>query len=201
MKRNRRAKILSTLGPASSSLEIIEKLFVEGADVFRLNFSHGSIEEHRSNLDKIRSLENKYNYATCVVADLQGPKLRIGSFKNKEEKLINGQKFKLDLINEPGDSNRVKFPHPEIYEILTPNSIVLLDDGKIKLQIIEQNKDCLITELLNDGIISENKGVNIPDTILPISSITNKDKGDLLKALDMGVDWIALSFVQTAEKY
>ena len=199
MKRNRKSKILSTLGPVSSSPEIIEKLFIEGTDVFRLNFSHGTIEEHRKNSDTIRSLEKKYDYSTCILADLQGPKLRIGSFKNKKEKLKLGQKFKLDLSNELGDANRVNFPHPEIYEVLTPNSKILINDGKIKMQIIEQNKEYLITELLNEGIISDSKGVNIPDTVLPISSLTNKDKGDVLKALDMGADWIALSFVQSAE--
>jgi pyruvate kinase len=199
MKRNRKAKILSTLGPSSSSLEIIEKLFLEGTDVFRLNFSHGSIEDHRKNLEKIRSLEKKYNYATCILADLQGPKLRIGIFKNKKEKLILGQKFKLDLINQPGDNTRVNFPHPEIYEIMTPNTNILIDDGKIKMQVIEQNKDSLILELLNNGTISNQKGVNIPDAVLPISSLTDKDKSDLSKALDMGVDWVALSFVQSAQ--
>ena len=132
MKRNRKAKILSTLGPASSSPEIIERLFIEGTDVFRLNFSHGSIEEHRKNLESIRNLEKKYQYSTCIIADLQGPKLRIGTFKNKKEKLKFGQTFRLDLSNELGDANRVNCPHPEIYEILTPNSIILIDDGKIK---------------------------------------------------------------------
>mgnify|MGYP001407880703 CR=1 FL=1 len=199
MKRKRKAKILSTLGPVSSSVEIIEKLFVEGTDVFRLNFSHGSIEEHRKNLEIIRNLEKKYDYSTCVIADLQGPKLRIGAFKNKKEVLKRGQKFILDLSNELGDANRVNFPHKEIYEILTPNLIILIDDGKIKLQIVEQHKDYLITELLNDGIISDSKGVNVPDTILPISPLTSKDKGDLAKALDMGIDWVALSFVQSAQ--
>ena len=199
MKRNRKAKILSTLGPASSSPEIIERLFIEGTDVFRLNFSHGSIEEHRKNLESIRNLEKKYQYSTCIIADLQGPKLRIGSFKNKKEKLKLGQTFTLDLSNELGDSTRVSFPHPDIYEILTPNSQILIDDGRIKLQIVEQHKDRLITELLKDCIISNHKGVNIPDTILPISPLTNKDKSDLSKALDMGVDWVALSFVQSAQ--
>ena len=199
MKRNRKAKILSTLGPVSSSPEIIEKLFTEGTDVFRLNFSHGSIEEHRKNSELIRNLEKKYDYSTCILADLQGPKLRIGTFKNKKEALKLGQTFTLDLSNQSGDEKRVNFPHPEIYEILTPNSKILIDDGKIKMQIIVQNKDYLIAELLNDGIISDSKGVNIPDIVLPISPLTNKDKSDLSKALDMRVDWVALSFVQSAE--
>ena len=197
MKRNRKAKILATLGPASSSSDIIEKLFLEDADVFRLNFSHGIIEEHRKNCEIIRNIEEKYNHTNCILADLQGPKLRIGEFKNGKENLKINQKFTLDLLNDPGDQNRVNFAHPEIYQTLTPNSIILLDDGRIKLQIIEQHNDRLVTEILNEGTISNNKGVNIPDAILPISALTTKDKGDLTKAIEMGVDWVALSFVQT----
>ena len=199
MKRNRKAKILATLGPSSSSKKIIEEMFIGGCDVFRLNFSHDTIENHRKNLESIRDLEKKYDHATCILADLQGPKLRIGSFKNKEEKLKKGNIFRLDLDNISGNAERVNFPHSDIYEHLTPNTILLVDDGKIKLQIKEQKKDFLLTEVLNDGIISNNKGVNIPDIILPIESLTNKDKSDLQKALDMGVDWVALSFVQQAE--
>jgi len=196
MKRNRKAKILATLGPAASSNEI-ENLFIAGTDVFRLNFSHGTIEDHRKNFESIRALEEKFNHSTCVLADLQGPKLRIGNFAHKKEKLSKGQKFTLDLNNNDGDNSRVNFPHPEIYEILTPNTFILIDDGKIKMQIIEQKNDSLIAEVLNDSEISNNKGINIPDAILPISSLTNKDKSDLNKVIDMGVDWIAQSFVQS----
>ena len=176
MKRNRKAKILATLGPASSSPEIIEKLFTAGCDVFRMNFSHGSIEDHRKNYENIRALEKKYNHTTCILADLQGPKLRIGHFIDKKVKIQKGQQFILDLKSEPGTKERVNFPHKEIYDILTPNSEVLIDDGKIRLQIVKQEKDCLITEVLNNGIISDNKGINIPGIILPISSLTSKDK-------------------------
>ena len=199
MKRNRKAKILATLGPTSNSSDIIEKIFSAGADVFRLNFSHGTIEEHRKNFDTIRSLEKKYNHPTCILADLQGPKLRIGNFVNKKESLKKGESFTFDLKNNPGNKSRVNFPHPEIYQMLTPNTFILIDDGKLKMQIIEQKNDSLIAEILNDGKISDNKGVNIPDAILPISSLTLKDKSDLNKALEMGVDWIAQSFVQTVD--
>ena len=199
MKRNRKAKILATLGPASSDKKIIEDLFVAGCDVFRLNFSHGDLETHRKNYENIRSLEEKHNHASCILADLQGPKLRVGTFKNTKENLVKGQNFILDLSTEPGDNNRVNFPHEEIYDFLTPNTILLVNDGRIRLQVIEQKKDSLITEVLNDAEISNNKGVNIPDVILPIDALTKKDKSDLMKALDMGVDWVALSFVQQAE--
>ena len=199
MKRNRKAKILATLGPASSSNDIIESLFKAGCDVFRLNFSHGSVETHRQNLESIRSLEEKYDHASCILADLQGPKLRVGEFKNTEESLKKGQRFILDTNSELGDDKRVNFPHSEIFDHLTPNSTLLINDGRIRLQVVEQYKDKLITEILNDGIISNNKGVNIPDVILPIDSMTNKDRADLQKALEMNVDWVALSFVQQAE--
>ena len=199
MKRSRKAKILATLGPASSTLDVIEKLFTSGCDVFRLNFSHGSIEDHRINYNFIRGLEKKYDHPTCILADLQGPKLRVGNFLNEKVKLKKGQTFNLDLDTSIGNQKRVNFPHPEIYEILTPNSEILIDDGRIKLQILEQSKNVLTAEVLNDGFISNNKGVNIPGVILPISSMTSKDNADLNKALEMGVDWVALSFVQKSE--
>ena len=199
MKRNRKAKILATLGPNSSSSEIIENIFTAGCDVFRLNFSHGSVETHRKNLENIRNLEKKYNHATCILADLQGPKLRVGEFKNSKEELKQGQKFILDLSSEEGDNQRVNFPHADIYDNLTPNTTLLINDGRIRLQVIEQHKEKLVTEVLNDGIISNNKGVNIPDIILPIESLTNKDNSDLQKAIEMNVDWVALSFVQQAD--
>ncbi|MBD1147493.1 pyruvate kinase [Pelagibacterales bacterium SAG-MED31] len=199
MKRNRKAKILATLGPASSSSDIIESLFKVGCDVFRLNFSHGSVETHRQNLESIRALEKKYDHASCILADLQGPKLRVGEFKNTEESLKKGQKFILDTNSVLGDDKRVNFPHSEIYDHLTPNTTLLINDGRIRLQVIEQHKNQLITEVLNDGVISNNKGVNIPDIILPIDSMTNKDRADLQKALEMNVDWVALSFVQQSE--
>jgi len=199
MKRNRKAKIIATLGPSSSTPDVIDKLFTSGSDVFRLNFSHGSIENHRKNYDTIRLLEKKYGHTTCILADLQGPKLRVGNFTNNKADLKKGQKFILDLKTEAGNEKRVNFPHQDIYEILVPNSEILIDDGRIKLQIIEQNKESLIAEVLTDGMISNNKGVNIPGIILPISSLTSKDKSDLNNALDMGVDWVALSFVQKKE--
>ena len=199
MKRNRKAKILATLGPASSSVEVIEKLFTSGCDVFRLNFSHGTVKDHRSNYNNIRDLEKKYDHPTCILADLQGPKLRVGNFIDDKAKLEIGQNFILDLDSSLGDNKRVNFPHREIYEILTPNSEILIDDGRIRLKIIKHDNNSLITEVLNDGIISNNKGVNVPGIVLPISSLTEKDKLDLDKALEMGVDWIALSFVQKTE--
>ena len=150
MKRNRKAKILATLGPASASLGMIEKIFSAGSDVFRLNFSHGSIEEHRKNYNFVRSLEKKFNHSSCILADLQGPKLRVGNFAKKKENLIKGQTFSLDLNNIPGDNTRVNFPHSDIFEILTPNTLILIDDGRVKMQIIEQKKDSLIAEVLND---------------------------------------------------
>ena len=199
MKRNRKSKILSTIGPATSNKKSIKNLFISGADIFRLNFSHGTVEDHRKNYEYIREVEKELKRPICIIADLQGPKLRISTFKSKNLKLENGNTFILDLKNELGSEKRVYFPHSEVYESLTPNSHILINDGKIKLQVTKQNKNSIETEVINGGIISDNKGVNIPDIELPLSSITTKDKMDLQKALDMGVDWIALSFVQTKD--
>ena len=171
MKRNRKAKILATLGPSSSSANIIEKLFCAGSDIFRLNFSHGTIEEHRKNVNYIRNLEKTYHHPSCILADLQGPKLRIGNFTKKKELLKKGQSFTLDLDNKLGNNSRVNFPHSEIYEILTPNTLILIDDGKLKFQIIKQKKDSLVVEVLNDGIISNNLSVEILSLLTILSTL------------------------------
>ena len=178
MKRERKSKILSTLGPATSDIRVIKKLFISGTDIFRLNFSHGSIEDHRNNYNLIRKVEQEVNRPICVIADLQGPKLRIGEFKDKKIELKKTENFILDLDKSLGDNTRVCFPHPEVYSSLTPNTKILINDGKIVLQVLNQDNNKVITEIINDGFISNNKGVNIPDIELPISSITLKDKTD-----------------------
>ena len=156
LKRNRKSKIISTIGPTTSNKEIIKELFISGTDIFRLNFSHGSIEEHRNNYNLIREIEKEVGRPICILADLQGPKLRIGEFKNTSVSLKSGGEFKLDLENKLGDEKRVNFPHPEVYGSLTPNSLILINDGKIRLQVLKQDKESLITEITNDSIISNN---------------------------------------------
>ena len=196
MRRQRNAKIIATLGPASSSPEMIQKLFMAGADVFRLNFSHGLHEEHRRRLEIIRTLETLTERPVGVVLDLQGPKLRLGSFSDGQISLTAGQKFRLDLDETPGDTTRAPLPHPEIFEALRPGTNLLLDDGKLRLQVRRATPEYADTVVKTAGDISDHKGVNVPDVVLPLSPISEKDQADLDLGLEIGVDWVAGSFIQ-----
>ncbi|MBL9029568.1 MAG: pyruvate kinase [Caedimonas sp.] len=199
MRRHRYAKIVATLGPASSTFEMIETLFLAGVDNFRLNFSHGSYDDHQSRYDLIRSVETKYGRPLGVIADLQGPKLRVGVFRETEIILREGDRFRLDLSPEVGDQDRVCLPHPEIFAALEPGTELLLDDGKLKLRVISFDKDSALTYVVTGGALSNRKGVNVPHVALPISPLTEKDRRDLRFAMEMGADWVALSFVQRPE--
>lgn len=199
MRRLRNTKIIATLGPASSSPDIIEALYRAGADVFRLNFSHGSHEDHQERYDTIRQLEVTCGRPIGILADLQGPKIRIGTFENGPVILENGADFRLDLDTTPGDASRVCLPHPQVLESLEAGSILLLDDGKLKLVVKDAGSEVANCTVVVGGKISDRKGVNIPNAVVRMSPLTDKDRRDLDFALSMGVDWIALSFVQRAE--
>mmetsp|Transcript_14347 Transcript_14347/g.23376 ORF Transcript_14347/g.23376 Transcript_14347/m.23376 type:complete len:585 (+) Transcript_14347:230-1984(+) len=190
-------KQLATLGPASSTLEMIETLFLAGADIFRLNFSHGSQEQKLELLKMIREVEEKYSHPIAVLGDLQGPKLRVGEFSNPEgEMLEKGQTFRLDLDEAQGDNTRVMLPHPEIIEASEIDHVLLVDDGKVKLTVVGKGDKYLECRVDVPGKISNRKGVNTPDSVLDISPLTPKDRSDLEYMIGIGVDWIALSFVQ-----
>jgi len=195
----KRTKQLATLGPASDTFEMIETLFLAGADIFRLNFSHGSQEQKLDLLKMIREVEEKYSHPIAVLGDLQGPKLRVGEFSNPNgEVLEQGQTFRLDLDEALGDSTRVMLPHPEIIAASEIGHVLLVDDGKVKLTVVgkgdkDQHLDCRVDV---PGKISNRKGVNTPDSVLDISPLTPKDRSDLEYMVGIGVDWIALSFVQ-----
>ena len=199
MRRIRNAKIITTLGPVTSSEEMINSLFKAGADVFRLNFSHGNHEEHKRRYDIIRALEDKYHRSIGILLDLQGPKLRVGKFLDGEVKLEQGNKFRLDLDDAPGDLTRAPLQHPEIFASLEEGTDLLLDDGKIRLRVIKFSAEFAETEIIIGGTLSDHKGVNVPTVILPLSPLTEKDHEDLKFGLDLGVDWVALSFVQRPE--
>ena len=199
MRRERSAKIVATVGPASNSAEKLEALFRAGVDVFRLNFSHGTQDDHRTVYDRIRSLEKGVGRPIGIMADLQGPKLRVGTFADKKVTLVNGSSFRLDLDPKPGDASRAPLPHPEIFAALEPGTDLLLDDGNIRLTVERCGKDFAETKVVVGGDISDRKGVNVPNAVLPLSPLTAKDRSDLAFALDLGVDWIALSFVQRPE--
>lgn len=199
MRRTRNAKIIGTLGPASNDHSTILKLFDAGIDVFRLNFSHGTHEDHARTHGIIRKIEEERGRPIGILADLQGPKLRVGSFANGKEMLVVGEKFTLDQDPTPGTSTRAPLLHPEIFAALTVGSQLLINDGKIRLKVLEFTETSALTEVMVGGEISGNKGVNVPDMYLPISPLTEKDRRDLDYALSLGVDWIAISFVQRPE--
>ncbi len=196
LRRRRRTKIIATLGPASSSPEMLARLFQAGADVFRLNFSHGTHEDHAKRFAMIRELEEKFDRPIGILADVQGPKLRVGRFSGGRAHLQTGRPFRLDLNPTPGDSNRVNLPHPEIIEAATIGAVLLLDDGKLRLRVVHKRADALETEVMVGGAISDNKGVNVPDVVLPIPALTGKDRVDMEFAVTHGANYIGLSFVQ-----
>lgn len=199
MRRSRSAKIIATLGPATSSENMIEKLYLAGADVFRLNFSHGSHDDHKKRYEFIRKLEQKVSRPIGILMDLQGPKLRIGTFQNQQIYLKEGDKFILDRDPSAGNERRVYLPHPEIFKALTKFSPLLLDDGKIRLEVQEVTPEKIETKVINGGPLSDRKGLNVPSVALPLSAMTKKDREDLSFGLSLGVDWVALSFVQTPQ--
>jgi pyruvate kinase len=199
MRRNRNAKIVATLGPASSNAAVIERLFLAGVDVFRLNFSHGSADDHAQRVRLLRAVEAQHGRPIAILADLQGPKLRVGTFAEGPVLLEAGQPFRLQLEPTPGDAKGVTLPHPEIFAALKPGAELLLDDGKLKLVVERCDAQDADTRVLVGGRLSDRKGVNVPGVVLPISALTPKDRSDLKTALELGVDWVALSFVQRPE--
>lgn len=194
-----RTKIVATLGPASSSRETVGALARAGADVFRLNFSHGTQAEHAARYEIVRAVEAEIGRPLGVLADLQGPKLRVGVFAGGQVTLDVGAQFRLDLNDAPGDGRRVRLPHPEIVSVARKGAVLLLDDGRLRLRVTEVGHDFLETEVIVGGVLSDHKGVNVPGLILPIPALTDADRRNLAFALDLGADFIALSFVQRAD--
>jgi pyruvate kinase len=199
LRRTRNAKIVATVGPACSDRETLRRLFLAGVDVFRLNFSHGNADDHRARFAILRELERETGRPIGILADLQGPKLRVGGFAEGPVNLVNDQSFRLDLDPAPGNTERAGMPHPEIFAVLTAGSELLLDDGRLRLVVERCGPSFADTRVAVGGKLSANKGVNVPDVVLPLTALTNKDRHDLEVALELGADWVALSFVQRPE--
>jgi pyruvate kinase len=199
MRRQRKAKILATLGPASSSREQIEALFQAGADVFRMNFSHGTHEDHKARYDIIRQIEEDTKRPIGILMDMQGPKLRVGTFAAGPVELKTGGTFRFDLDEAKGDATRTQLPHPEIFEAIKPGTNLLIDDGRLRLRVQKCGRDFAECEVIIGGKLSDRKGVNVPDVVLPLSPLTTKDRADLRFGIDLGCDWVAMSFVQRPE--
>jgi len=199
LPRSRKVRILATLGPASDSPAMIRRLAEVGADAFRINMSHGSHEDHARRIAAIRALEAELGRPTTIVADLQGPKLRVGRFKGGKAELRSGQRFVFDRDGKLGDSHRVAVPHGEIFAAAEPGMRLLVDDGKLVFRVLEPGARRIEAHVETGGTISDNKGLNVPDAVLPVAALTDKDRLDLAFALEQGADWIALSFVQRPE--
>ncbi len=198
MRRQRNVKIVATLGPASSTKEMIRALHEAGADVFRLNMSHGAHEDVAARHRIIREVEAELGSPIGILADLQGPKLRVGTFVNPSEELVVGAAFRLDLDPAPGDATRANLPHKEIFDALRPGASLLINDGKIRLRVETCGPDFADCTVTVGGTISNRKGVNVPDVVLPLAALSDKDRRDLEFVCELGVDWLALSFVQRA---
>jgi pyruvate kinase len=199
MRRGRSTKIVATLGPASSDEATLRALFERGVDVFRFNFSHGTHDDHAQRLRTVRALERHYGRPIGVLLDLQGPKLRVGTFAGGRALLENGAAFRLDMGTAPGDARRVCLPHPEIFAAVKEGTELLLDDGKLRLRVESHGADFAETRVVTGGPLSDRKGVNVPSVVLPLSALSPKDRVDLDFGLQLGVDWVALSFVQRPE--
>src|SRR3954452_4986244 len=199
MRRSRHAKIVATLGPASSSPAMIRALFEAGADVFRFNFSHGSHGEHQTRYDVVRMIERETGRPIAVLADLQGPKLRVGRLVEGPITLEQGERVRFDLDPTPGTRDRIPLPHPEVFAALKPGVHLLVDDGKVRLEVEEATRSFAVARVLIGGPLPERKGVSVVGAVLPMSAVTEKDRRDLAFALEMGADWVAMSFVQRPE--
>jgi len=197
--RGRKVKILATLGPASRSPEMIGKLLRAGADAFRVNMSHGDQAGHAETIANIRAAEKAFGRPIAILADLQGPKLRVGAFRDGRAVIRHGSHFTLDNNPEPGDETRVCLPHPELFGVLQKGQRLLIDDGKLRLKVITATATSILCSAEVGGVISDRKGVNVPDAVVPVPALTEKDRSDLAFAVAQGADWIALSFVQRPE--
>ena len=199
MRRQRRTKVVATLGPASSSHTIIARLFAAGADVFRINMSHTSHDKMRELVATIRAVEAEADRPIGILVDLQGPKLRLGNFKNDSAEIDAGADLILDTDPAPGDATRINLPHPEIFAAIKPGDTLLIDDGKLRLVVSEAQPQRIVARVKVGGKISSRKGVSLPDTVVPVAALAAKDIADLEAALDAGIDWVALSFIQRPE--
>lgn len=197
--RSRKVRVLATLGPASNTPEMIAELFQAGADAFRVNMSHGDQASKVAVVQAIRALEKRFGRPSTILADLQGPKLRVGKFEGGRVELRRGQPFTFDRSAAPGDERRVELPHREIFAAIEPGARLLLDDGKLVLRVTEHDDEHILTNVEVGGVLSNNKGLNVPDVVVPMAALTEKDRSDLAWAVEQGLDWVALSFVQRPE--
>lgn len=196
MRRHRRAKIVATVGPASASPEMLKRLFLAGVDTFRLNFSHGTHDDHARVHRAIRALEAETGRPIGILQDLQGPKIRVGTIRDGKIAVTAGEVVRFVLSGAEGERDSIPLPHPEIFAAITPGHHLLIDDGRVRLAVTGLGDDFIEAKAVTGGVISNRKGINLPGTVLDLSPLTAKDRADLAFGLELGVDWVALSFVQ-----
>ena len=196
MKRNRRAKIVATVGPATSSPDMLRKMFLAGVDVFRMNFSHGDHEDHAAVHAAIRALEKEVSRPIGILQDLQGPKIRVGTIQNGAIDVSAGDTVRFVPAGDNGTRDAIPLPHPEIFASTAPGHRLLIDDGRLSLKVTGFDGDAIVADVVVGGTISNRKGVNVPDAVLDLTPLTDKDRADLEFGLKLGIDWLALSFVQ-----
>ena len=196
MRRQRHAKIVATVGPASAAPEMLRRLFLAGVDTFRLNFSHGTHEDHARVHAAIRALEAEVGRPIGILQDLQGPKIRIGTVAGGRLDLVTGETVRFVLDGAEGGKDAIPLHHPEIFAAVVPGQELLIDDGRVRVRVTHPETAAIIAEVVTGGAISNRKGVNLPGTLLDLSPLTAKDRTDLAFGLELGVDWVALSFVQ-----
>ncbi len=194
-----KTKIVATIGPSSSKKSILQEMIISGVDAVRLNFSHGNYKDHKKVIENIRKLSNELNTPIAIIQDLQGPKIRIGNIKNNKANLNEGDQLNIHLKNILGTSKSISINNKNLFEDIKVNENILIDDGKIKLEVLSIKKGIIHTKVLRSGLLKSNKGVNLPETNISLSSITQKDNNDLLFGLENKVDWVALSFVRSSE--
>src|SRR3954447_3889441 len=196
MRRHRHAKIIATVGPASSSPEMLHALFLAGVDTFRLNFSHGTQDDHAKVHAAIRALEKEVGRPIGIMQDLQGPKIRVGTVAGGRLEVAPGETIRFVLEGSDGGKDAIPLHHPEIFAAVAPGQELLIDDGRVRVKVVGLTSDSIDAEVVIGGVISNRKGVNLPGTLLDLSPLTTKDRADLAFGLELGVAWVALSFVQ-----
>jgi pyruvate kinase len=199
MRRHRYAKIVATVGPATSTPEMLKALFLAGVDTFRLNFSHGVQADHARVHAAIRALEAEVGRPIGILQDLQGPKIRVGTVRNGRLDVAAGERVRFVLEGSEGGKDAIPLHHPEIFAAVVPGQDLLIDDGRVRVRVVGIEAAMIEAEVITGGAVSNRKGVNLPGTLLDLSPLTEKDRADLAFGLELGVDWIALSFVQRAE--
>ena len=196
---DRATKIVATVGPASRSPEVLSRMIDAGLNVVRMNFSHGDREDHRQTLQMVRELAAKKGVTIGILQDLQGPKIRVGRFAEGSVTLAPGDKFTITMDDVEGDATRVGTTYKALIHDVTPGMALLLDDGNMALRVEGVRGNDVLTTVVIGGVLKNNKGINVPEADLSVPALSEKDVQDMEFGAELGVDWVALSFVRSRD--